>query len=182
MNTNSKTKKLVLTALFLAIAVVAQYIGGLLGGSGGVGQIITGSIVNMCLILSGCIIGMPYGFIISVLSPCFAFILGIMKFPFAIPVVIIGNAIFVLIITLTYKAIKDKKDVVKVVITLISVVVAACIKALAMWFLSKYALGLLTTVPAPLIASFSFPQVITGTIGGVLAVILLPILQKANSK
>ena len=178
---NNKTRQITFTALFLAIAIVSQFVGSNLGGAGFLGQYITGTIVNICLMLSGIMVGVYSGLTIGVLSPCLAFLLGVMKFPFAIPVVIAGNIVFVLITVLIYKAVSEKTLGLKAIVMIIVVIAAAAIKALVMWFSAKYLLNNFTAVPAPLIASFAFPQVITGSLGGLLSLALLPILKKAKA-
>ena len=178
---NNKTRQITFTALFLAIAIVSQFVGSNLGGAGFLGQYITGTIVNICLMLSGIMVGVYSGITIGVLSPCLAFLLGVMKFPFAIPVVIAGNIVFVLITVLIYKAVSEKTLGLKAIVMIIAVIAAAAVKALVMWFSAKYLLNNFTAVPAPLIASFAFPQVITGSLGGLLSLALLPILKKAKA-
>ena len=183
MNSTKNTLRITFTGLFLAIAIVAQLLGTYLGGAGNIGQIITGSIINMCLILSGCIVGIYSGLSIAVLSPMLAFLFGLMKLPFAIPVVMIGNIVYVIISVLIFKMIQ-KKDMNLLSSNLILFFVfafSACIKALIMWSSAKYVLVMFTKVPPMLIASFSFPQIITGTIGGVLALFLIPVLKKSRA-
>lgn len=181
METKIRTKQIVQTALFLAIAIVAQLLGTLMGGAGSIGQILTGSIVNMCLVLAVSMIGLIPALAISVLSPVLAFVFGVMKFPFAIPVVIIGNAIYVVLIKIIFKSVSETKMPVQKIIEIIGVIVSAVVKALAMWSLAKYVLMMFTKVPAPLIASFSFPQAITGTIGGIIAIVVYAILKKTKA-
>lgn len=178
---NNKTRQITFTALFLAIAIVSQFVGSNLGGAGFLGQYITGTIVNICLMISGIMVGIYSGITIGVLSPCLAFFLGVMKFPFAIPVVIAGNIVFVLITVLIYKAVSEKTLGLKAIVMIVTVIAAAAVKALVMWFSAKYLLNIFTVVPAPLVASFAFPQVITGSIGGLLSLALLPILKKAKA-
>ena len=178
---NNKTRQITFTALFLAIAIVSQFVGSNLGGAGFLGQYITGTIVNICLMISGIMVGIYSGITIGVLSPCLAFFLGVMKFPFAIPVVIAGNIVFVLITVLIYKAVSEKTLGLKAIVMIVTVIAAAAVKALVMWFSAKYLLNIFTVVPAPLVSSFAFPQGITGSIGGLRSLARLRIRKKAKA-
>lgn len=185
-NIRSKTRILTQTALFLAIAIAAQFLGAQLGGAGGIGQIITGSVVNLCLICAVVLTGWISGISIAVLSPVLAFFLGVMKVPFAIPVVIIGNLLYIVICKFSYGFTEKKIGnlAAQSALNIVFTALAACVKAAGMWlslnflfvsFFNEKQLAMLS-------ASFSLPQVITGSIAGVIAAILLPALKKTRKE
>ena len=184
MNTNKEVIWLTRTALFLAVALVAQLIGMNIGG-GIVGQLLTGSLVNMALIVAGCVVGLSSGCTIAVLSPLLAFTFGMMKFAPAIPIVMIANIIIVVLTSLTYtflaKKYKDKLIFLNF-LALLGMIFAAFCKCAFMWVSALYILPLFVAVPPPILASFSLPQAITGTIGGIIALPVIPNLLKVKRK
>ncbi|MGE5403828.1 MAG: ECF transporter S component [Candidatus Saccharibacteria bacterium] len=81
------------TAVLLAIALVFQYV----KLPPPFGQILTGSVVNALLIIAVAYVGITSGITIGLLTPIFAFALGVMGFPFLIPVIIAANLLLVIV-------------------------------------------------------------------------------------
>jgi len=177
---NKTTAWIARTGLFLAVAVIAQLIGSQMGG-GIAGQIITGSLVNMALIVAGITAGISSGISIAVLSPCLAFLLGIMKFAPAIPIVIAGNIAIVIITAFIYNyySKSEMKLALQKLFILLGMIFGAFFKCVLMWISALYILPLFVAkVPPAIISSFSLPQAVTGTIGVILAMLTVPSLLK----
>jgi len=88
------TKKIVLSALLLAIAVIAQSLGRIFPN---ISQVFVGSIVNAVLILTAYICGLPFALLTSALTPLLAFLTGQLNpvlGPF-VPFIAIGNMVLV---------------------------------------------------------------------------------------
>lgn len=87
------TKKLVQTALLLALCIVFQCLKGF-------SVFITGSLVNAVLVIATLSTGLYSGLIIAVIAPVAAFFLGatpvLNLIPWMIPVIMAGNSILVL--------------------------------------------------------------------------------------
>jgi uncharacterized membrane protein len=163
------------TAVFIAVLVVAQLATAPLGNT-----LVTGSLVNLILIVSVMTNGPSSGLTVAVLSPILAKLVGIGPFWTIIPFIIIGNAVLVLVWHIIGGAEKPNKYVSWV----ISLVCAAVLKFAVIYFgVVKLAVPVILGLPAPkaqiMSAAFSFPQLITATVGGVVAILILPVLKKA---
>ncbi|MDF2593103.1 MAG: transporter component [Clostridia bacterium] len=181
MKTN-KINYITQTAVMLALLIGAQFI------TRSFGQFITGSIVNLILLVSVFVIGIYGGLTIAVLSPILAFLSGIgPAFIQIVPFIAIGNVLFVTIAWLTARnhiSIVSKRDLAASSMGLIT---ASAVKFLFLW------LGLATIV-LPLIpgikekqvaiigAAFSWPQLVTALIGSILAIMVIPQFKRALSK
>lgn len=93
-----KTKTLVLGALLVAIAVVLQAIRLVLPLPPLLSTFIIGTLVNMMLVLCVRLNGMTSAAILSVLLPIFAYVQGQLLLPLLIPVVALGNILFVYVV------------------------------------------------------------------------------------
>lgn len=90
---NSKQiRRMVTTAILIALTVVFQYLRPLLGGTNLVSTYIIGSLVNLCIIVASCIVGLWSGIAISVVAPLIALAQGHMPSVFMLPWIIVGNA------------------------------------------------------------------------------------------
>ncbi|MCL1829926.1 MAG: ECF transporter S component [Oscillospiraceae bacterium] len=161
------------TAVFLAILLVVQAVFKVLG------QYVLGSIVNFILISSTILIGIYESIVIAILSPFLAFLLGFgPAIPQIVPIVMLANLSYVFVWYLLYGRSKGNR-VIGIMITL---AVSATVKFLILWLgVVKIIIPLLhvqkpqATVVA---AAFSYPQLITATIGGLTAVIILPTIKR----
>lgn len=90
---NKKIRLITRTAIMLAMLLVMQFLTKLTGI-----QLLTGSVVNLLLILATAFCGLFGGLVLGVLSPILAFLLGIT--PLAsfvlVPFIILGNVTYVL--------------------------------------------------------------------------------------
>ncbi|MCR3759578.1 ECF transporter S component [Clostridium felsineum] len=171
------TKNLSRAALLLAIAIVFQFIGKNFPDS----QVFVGPAVNAILILSAFVSGTGLGIMVGIFTPLLAFLLGQlnpMLGPF-IPFVMIGNALYVL----CFGLLKNKG----MILSYTGIVIAAVVKFAfldlsatkivhALNILPKGQKGQLAT--KLLAKSMTTPQLITGLIGGIIAVIIISILKR----
>ena len=169
--TSSSLKTLCRTAIFLALLIAVQFV------TRSMGQYVTGSLVNLILIASGLMCGLWGGLAVAVLSPICAFFIP--AFPQVVPAVALGNAVLVLLWVL----IAGAKNA-PIARQAIALVVAAVAKFLTLYLvIVKWLVPMVLTLNekqmAVLSASFSFPQLITAVIGGVLAMLLVPPLRRA---
>ena len=182
---------LVRTALMLAIVVVAQIIGKLIPagavilGPMSLSQLITGSLVNMVLIVTVATLGMVSGVTVGILSALLATLLGIGPiFPIITPAIAIGNAVLVLVVNFFfYLASKNKQ---KLLLNIVGIVVAAGAKCAFLWITVPQLLKLVPEIKekqqAMLTIMFSYPQAVTAVVGGIIALMIIPILKKVIKK
>ncbi|MGO1370461.1 MAG: ECF transporter S component [Senegalia sp. (in: firmicutes)] len=161
------TKKLVRTALLLALALVFQI------GFRQFAQPIVGPLLNMTLILAALMIGPTSAVIIGTLTPIIAFSVGIIGLAPLIPIIVIGNILFVLAffyinnINMKYS-------------NWIALVISALIKFGFLALSVRMILPLfIPKVPMPIIAAFTLPQLYTAIIGGILAIVIYPLINRA---
>jgi hypothetical protein len=146
------------TAILLALTVIFQ--------SFRAPQLITGTLVNAMLLISAGFVGMWSGVVISLLTPVIAFLFGIMKFPLMIPFIMVGNAIYVIIFSLF-----RNKPIGMVLGAFVKFLwLSASVYFMLPWFGVK--------VPALVVQMFSFPQLMTAILGGVLSLAVLAALRK----
>ena len=161
------------TAVFVALLVGIQVI------TAPFGQFITGSLVNLILIIAVMTRGFTSGLTVAFISPVFAKLLGVGPLWTIIPFIMAGNIALILVWHLTGKMKFANKHVVHIV----SLVTAAVCKFIILFAgIVKVAVPLLMNLPEPQSAvistMFSFPQLITALIGGALATAILPVLEK----
>ena len=168
---NKKTLWITETAVMIALLVALQW------ATKPLGQFVTGSCVNLVLGVS-VLVGLWCGLTVALVSPFFAFLLGIgPAFLPIVPMVAVGNMVLVVILRLL--ASRDKIAA----RSYLAVAVGAVAKFLALWLLIVKlvlpTLGLAEKQVAAISASFSWPQLVTAAIGGVLAVTIAPLIRKA---
>lgn len=175
MNNKSRLFWITRTAVFIALLVVLQAATAPLGNI-----LITGSIVNLLLIVSVMTCGLLSGLTVAALSPVLARLFGIGPLWSIIPFIILGNLTLILI----WHFIGNIKKPGRIAAHIIALVVAAPAKFAVLYFgIVELAVPVLLQLPekqAAVISSmFSVPQLITAAIGGAAAVIILPLLQRA---
>ncbi|MBQ2741824.1 MAG: hypothetical protein IJF32_03385 [Oscillospiraceae bacterium] len=172
---NQNVRFMVLTAAFLALLIIFQ------GMSASLGQMVTGSLVNFVLVAATLLVGWKSGLVIALLSPFFAKLFGIGPIYPILPVVALGNAtlvgVYAFIMSRTLK---------EIFCWIVSIIVAAGLKyAVLTVGVVKLVLPLVS-VPAPqatkLAAMFGTTQLFTALCGGVIALIAVPLIQKAVKK
>lgn len=176
MDPNKKrTQWITHTALFIAMLAVLQAATAPLGNI-----IITGSIVNLLLIISVMTCGLASGLSVAVISPIIAKLIGIGPFWVLIPFITAGNVILVLL----WHFVGGRETNHRYAAGIIALITAAASKFFVLYIgIVKIAVPLLLNLPeqqAKVISSmFSFTQLITAAIGGIIAIMILPSLKKA---
>lgn len=171
------TKQLTQTALLLAICIVSQFMKN-------TSVYLTGPIINAVLLIALWSVNVQAALVLSVLTPITAFMITgspiTAAIPLLIPVIMLGNAIFVTAVWLGQKKGVDMKYV---------GMGAGCIlKAAFMWIMTSFVLfpifgqNVASRLPKPEALpkvletakiTFSVTQLITAAIGCVLAVIIM---------
>lgn len=165
------TRSGALIALLVALQMVTSFLGN---------TIITGSVVNLILIVSVMMGGFMCGLTVAVLSPVFAKFLGIGPLWTIIPFIILGNITLVLV----WNFIGNRKAGKARINHILALAVAAVAKFSVLYVgIVKIAIPFLLNLPEPqagvISGMFSVPQLFTALIGGALAMIMLPILKNA---
>jgi len=161
------------TAVLIALTVALQALTLQFGN-----QFVTGSIVNLMLIISVMTCGLPTGLTVSLFTPILPTLLGFGPVWPVIPFIILGNAALVSVWHFT----GNKKIINKYVTYAVTVIAGAAAKFLILFFgIVQIAVPYILGLPEGNVMSilFSYPQLITASIGGVCAIIILPALQKA---
>lgn len=185
------TKQIALTGILLAICIVSQFFKN-------ISPLITGPIINACLIIATLTAGLACGIVLSIITPITAFFitgnLVMSVVPAIIPMIMLGNAILVFFVWLLYRKLNISiKPNVRLCIGMIvgSVVKAAFMGVvIALWLLptflpntDKIPQEKLTVILPTAQVNFSTIQLITALIGSALAFIIWIPLKKylANS-
>lgn len=171
------------TAVMLALLVCLQAL------TKPMGQLVTGSCVNAVLAVSALVGGLSCSLVVALCSPVLAYLLSIAPQILTVPAIMVGNAVFVVLLVLL--ADKTGKNIVKQVVAWMVAAAAkfASLYALVVWLicglLSEHLLAA-GVMKAPMLkllpATFSWPQLITALIGGALALLMTPVLRKALHK
>jgi hypothetical protein len=171
------------TAVMLALLVCLQAL------TKPMSQLVTGSCVNAVLAVSALVGGLSCGLVVALCSPVLAFLLGIAPQILTVPAIMVGNTVFVVLLSLL--ADKTGKKIVKQIIAWVAAAAAkfAALYAIVVWLIcgvlseSLIAAG---TMKPPMVqalpATFSWPQLITALIGGAVALLITPVLRKALHK
>ena len=164
------------TAVFIALLVVWQAASAPLGNT-----LITGSIVNLLLIVSVMTCGLASGLTVASVSSIMAKLLGIGPLWSLIPFMIAGNVTLVLLWHFIGNRNMGGKRYVAYITALI---VAAISKFLVLYIgIVRIAIPILLGLPeqqaAAITSIFSVSQLFTASVGGALAFVLIPRLKKA---
>ena len=180
---NKKIRWITETAVMLALLVSLQAL------TKPMGQLVTGSCVNAVLAVSALVGGLSSGLTVALISPVLAFLLGIAPQILTVPAIMVGNSVFVVLLSLL--ADKSGKNAIKQVIAWIAAAVAkfaslyAIVVLLICGVLSESLLAA-GVMKAPMLkalpATFSWPQLFTALIGGAVALLIVPVLRKALHK
>lgn len=165
------------TAVMLALLVTLQSV------TKPLGQLVTGSCVNAILAISVLIGGLPCGVIVAVFSPALAFLLGIAPQILTVPVIMVGNTVYVVLLHILAGKGPGRQlpawliaSAAKFAVLHILVAKVIC-GVLSESLLASGALKppMMNALPA----TFSWPQLFTALIGGAIALAVVPGLRKA---
>ena len=168
-----KTLYITETAVMTALLIVIQ------AATKPAGQYVTGTCVNAILGISALAVGLWSGITVALLSPFFAFLLGIgpQLFPI-VPSIAVGNLVFVLLLAL----LAGEKEV-PAWRQWTAWLTAAAAKFLVLYLLVVKLLCTVLPLKEPQItaftAMFSFPQLVTALAGGAIALLAAVPLRRA---
>jgi len=171
----SKTLRITSTAVLIALLIAAQ------AATASLSQYVTGSLVNLILITAVMTTGLASGITVAVTSPLFAKLLNIGPLWTIIPFIIAGNAALVLV----WHIIGGRKFANAHIARVIALAAAAVCKFAVLYVgIVKIAIPFMLNLPEKQAAvtsgMFSFPQLVTASTGGVLALAVLPAVQLAR--
>ncbi|MCL2088420.1 MAG: hypothetical protein FWH14_02950 [Oscillospiraceae bacterium] len=175
---NRKVSQITSTALDIAILIGFQ------AASAALGQLVTGSLVNLTLIMSVMTCGLMSGLTVSLVSPVFAKLLGIGTPLWSlIPFIMLGNAALVIVWHYVCKMKFANVQIVRIT----ALISAAGVKFLVLYFgIVKIAIPFLLDLPASqataISGAFSVTQLVTASIGGAVAIAILPVTLKYKNK
>ncbi len=185
---NKKLLWITETAVMLAVLVTLQAV------TKSLGQLVTGSCVNGVLAVTVLVAGLSGAVTVGLISPIFAFLLGIAPNLITVVPIMLGNVCYVAVlafITGSARRLSWRQPValaaaatVKFGVLYILVVKIICGLASHM-FLGKKIGSTVLLAPKMLQmlpAMFSWPQLVTALIGGAVALLIAPTLRKALHK
>lgn len=179
----SKTLLITQTGLMLALLIALQWL------TRPFGQLVTGSFVNAVLACSVLIGGIWSGLFIALLSPVFAWLLGIAAQVVTVPAIMAGNAALVVVLyllaTVPLPFVWNK---------ILSILAASVAKFLLLYFIVVKIICGIASAPLlnggllkePMLdalpATFAWPQLFTALIGCTAASLIVPVIRKATKK
>lgn len=168
------------TAAMLALLIALQW------ATKPLGQLVTGSCVNAVLAVSALFCGLSSGLTVALLSPLFAYFMGIAPNLIAVPVIMAGNSLFVLLLTAL-----QGKPVWKNIAAWLAAAAGkfAVMYTLMVWVICGVASDFLLAqglLKAPMLkalpVTFGVTQLLTALIGGGVAILIIPVVKKALRK
>jgi hypothetical protein len=155
---------LALTVLFQSLRVIMPFM------PANISQYVIGSLVNLCLIVAAVTLGIRGGAVIAIVAPIIAFMQGFTPFAVLVAPIALGNLVLVIVVALLYKKNMALAFVAGAIAKFVTLYIGIILIVLPLF---------LPNAPAQLQLVFSWPQLVTASIGGVLAALVLPILTKA---
>lgn len=175
---NNKLKFIVFTAINLSITIILQYLSGLLGI-----QLLTGSIVNMMLLINTMFVGLIGGALIGLVTPFIGLALGIAGNIMVVPFIAVSNVLYVLSFMFMTKLFKvgNKNKVLNIIFTILAVIIASIIKFMFIYFvgLKLFLPIIMAKIPPVLTTTLGITQLFTALIGGSMFIIISHILKKS---
>lgn len=176
------------TALMLAMLICLQWAGSLIPEQM-TKQLITGTCVNAVLAVTALTVGLRSGITVAVISPVCAFLLGIAPNLITVLPIMLGNVCFVALLRLlTGEALWRKALALTVAAAVkfgvLYLLVVEVICGVASGALLGQKLGQTVLLAPPMLKllpmMFAWPQLVTALAGGAIALLLVPVLKKAQ--
>ena len=176
------------TAVMLALLVALQAI------TKPLGQLVTGSFVNAVLAITVLVAGLSAGITVALISPAFAFLLGIAPNFVTVLPIMIGNVIYVVLLhilsgkenKLTWRKPAALAAAAGAKFAVLYILVVKVICGVASYALLGKKLGDTVILAPPMLkmlpTMFAWPQLFTALIGGAVALLIAPTLRKALHK
>lgn len=190
---NGKIRWITETAVLLALLICLQWLGSMIP-SQMIKQLITGTCVNCVLAVAAFYAGYGSGLTVALISPVFAYLLGIAPNFITVLPIMAGNACYVVLLRLI--AGKSGKPFWKQPVALsvaasakfavLYLLVVKVICGVAADALLGKKVGDVVVLAPPMLkmlpAMFAWPQLITAISGGIIAIAITPVLRKALRK
>lgn len=181
------------TAVLLALLICLQWVGSMIPNQL-VKQLITGTMVNCVLAVAALYAGYGSSITIALISPVFAFLLGIAPQIITVLPIMVGNVCYVVLLRCI--AGKNGKPFWKQPVALAAaaavkfavlyVLVVKIICGVAAGALLGQKVGDTVLLAEPMLkmlpVMFSWPQLVTAVSGGIIALAITPVLRKALHK
>ena len=185
---NKKIRQITESAVLLALLVCVQAL------TKPMGQLVTGSCVNAILAIAALFGGLGCGLAVALISPVCAFLFGIAPNLVTVLPIMVGNSCYVVLLHLL--AGKRVQPLWKQAVALVSasatkflvlyLLVVQVICGLASGALLGKKIGETVVLAPPMLkmlpAMFTWHQLFTALIGGVVALLMVPVLRKALRK
>lgn len=175
-------RKMVTTAILIALTVVFQFMRPMLGGTNIISTYIIGSLINLSLIIAACAVGFWSGISVAVIAPIIALWQGHAQLPM-MPWIIAGNAVLVAIYALWAQKDHGSLHVEWVrwsVVGVIAALVKFAVMALGQALVLTSAKGLAFSAAVAAGATAQIVQIITAVIALVLAGVIMPLLPSSS--
>ena len=181
---NKKIKTITETAAMLALLICLQWVGSMMPDT--IKQIVTGTFVNCVLAVTVLIVGLGGGITVALISPVCAFLLGIAPNLVTVIPIMIGNTCYVVLLKLlmgkTWHQPVALITAAAVKFGVLYLLVVKVICGLASGALLGKKLGDTVVLAPPMLkmlpVMFTWPQLITALTGGVLALLIVPVVRK----
>ena len=179
-NAKSKAEVIARIAIMAALTILVQYLTGLAGI-----QLLTGSFVNLFLLLTALLTGLVGGVVVGIITPFIGLLLGLAPTLAVVPFIALSNAAYTVLFCLICKVLgySSQKTAWKRIVTLvIGVVVGAVVKFFLMLFFAQvlFPLFLGEKLVTALSKAWGVLQLFTALIGGAVAIVLSIPLKKLH--
>ena len=184
---NKKALWITQTAMLIALIVLSQLLSKVIPpvvvGPFKLSQLVTGSLVNLVLIIGAYVPGFSSAATAALISPILAAFFGIIpgNLPQMVPVVMAGNIVIVLITWICFRASHGLGKSGAVMLNILGIAAGASVKALVMWGATVKIIVPLFHVASKLekilVATVSVPQFVTAIIGGLVAIAVMPAMK-----
>ena len=170
------TRIIARTAIFIALTVTMQLV------TRPMSQFVTGSVVNLIRAVALMSTGLFSGVVVGIVSPFLAALLGIVPNWVFMPFIAVSNVAFVLV---WYFISKLGKTEAQKTVSLFAAMAAAVLAKFTVLFIgvAQIAIPIILDLPEPqasrMTTMFTVNQLITASIGGVLAIIIFKVIKKA---
>lgn len=168
---HSVIQKITRTALLLAVTLLLQGLRLVILVPPQISLFFIGSLVNACLVIAVLRTDLKAGSVIAVAAPVFAYLEGMLPLPFFIPVVAVGNLVYVVFIWALQQY------------GLRKLYIAAFLKAIVLFGGFSLLFALVQVPPKithMILFAMSWPQIVTGIIGLVVGYAVSQRLKKVD--
>lgn len=179
----TRIRKMVTTAILIALAIAFQNLRLVLGGNANpISPYIIGTLVNLCLIVAACVVGVWSGLSVAVITPLIALLQAYAQAPM-VPWIIAGNAVLVIVYALLAGDPKSKRLWVRWALAgSLAAALKYAVIAIGQTTVLSSAKGLAFGVALGTAAAAQIQQLITGLIAMVIARLVIAALPNSVIK